>query len=180
MTRDLVCVGALKGPHGVKGLVRAKITLENPDLLKAGGGFWVAATAEAVPPEDAHVGPLKVRRWQAAGQGLLALQIDGVDHMKAAEALPRGLMWVDASGWPRPKGAMWLRDCVGLPVTHGATELGRVTDTLDLPAGPAVLVADASGASRIVPLDPACASLEANMQGGQIVVTELGAELLKI
>jgi ribosomal 30S subunit maturation factor RimM len=172
MTRDLVCVGALKGPHGVKGLVKAKITLENPDLLKTGGGFWVAATAEAVPMDA----PLKVRRWQAAGQGLLALQIDGVDHMKAAEALPRGLMWVDASGWPRPKNAIWLRACVGLPVTHNADVLGHVTDTLDLPAGPAVLVADAAGVGRIVPLDPACASLEE----GQIVVTELGAALLKI
>ena len=152
--------------------MKAKITLEYPDLLKTGGGFWVAATAEAVPMDA----PLKVRRWQAAGQGLLALQIDGVDHMKAAEALPRGLMWVDASGWPRPKNAIWLRACVGLPVTHNADVLGHVTDTLDLPAGPAVLVADAPGVGRIVPLDPACASLEE----GQIVVTELGAALLKI
>lgn len=176
MTRDLVCVGALKGPHGVKGLVKAKVTLENPDLLKTGGGFWVALSADAVPPEDSHVAPLKVRRWQAAGQGLLALQIDGVDHMKAAEALPHGLMWADSTHWPRRAGEVFLRDCVGLPVLHGTTALGRVTDTLDLPAGPAVLVADADGTNRIVPLDPACASLE----DGQIVVTELGAELLKI
>lgn len=159
-----VKVGALRGPHGLKGMVKAKIFLDDPGLLVTGGPLLLADGST-----------LEVADWQAVGQGLLALSIKGVNSVEAAGAL-RGDVFLDRSNWPEVAGEVYLDTLVGQDVLgpDGAVA-GRIAAIATLPAGPALEI-DAGGKSTaIVPVEDAFVSL-----GDTVVLTEVGMALLDL
>lgn len=163
----LVNVGALRGPHGLKGLVKAKLTLDDPQLAVSGGPLYAA---------DGRT--FTVTKVQQAGQGLVALAIDGISTLEQAEALKGVAVALDRSNWPEDPVAVYLADIAGADVVDGhGTVLGTIGKSIDLPAGPALEVVRASdGKTVILPLDDAfIAAL-----GDSVEVTELGAEVIAL
>jgi len=160
----LVKVGALRGPHGLKGMVKARIFLDDFDLLMTGGPLILADGSR-----------FKVKRWQVVGQGLLGLSLQGIDSIEAAEGL-RGEVFLDRGNWPATHGEVFLDTLVGADVRGpDAAVVGQVTAILSLPAGPALEV-DAGGAkTAVVPVADAFVTLD-----GGIVLTELGQALLAL
>ncbi|TKW61855.1 MAG: 16S rRNA processing protein RimM [Blastochloris viridis] len=164
MAEKLIKVGALKGPHGLKGMVKAKIGLDDYDLLVEAGPLLT---------DDGRA--LKVLRWNAVGQGLVALAIDGVTTVEQAEALRNISVSLDRERFPEDEDEVYLDSLAGAQVVgpDGAV-LGTVKGPVELPAGPAleVLVGDDI---KILPLVE-----EFCLLGDDVELTELGVAVLSI
>lgn len=164
MAEKLISVGSLRGPHGLKGMVKAKVGLDDYDLL-----------IEAGPLQTADGRTFKVTRWQQVGQGMLALTIEGVTTIETAETLKGIEVFLDRNRWPEDEDEVYLDELVGAEVVgpDGAV-VGVVKATVELPAGPALEV-DMDGVVKVLPLEPAFLQI-----GEAIEVTELGLAVLQI
>lgn len=161
----LISVGSLRGPHGLKGMVKAKVGLEDANLL-----------VEAGPLLTQDGRSFKVTKWQAVGQGLLALQIEGVTTPEAAEALKGTTVYLDRTRWPEDEDSVYLDALVGLTVLGpDDAVVGTVKGTVELPAGPAVDIA-MGDAVKVLPLEEAFVTLDDD----GLYLTELGLAVLSI
>ncbi|GHD40148.1 ribosome maturation factor RimM [Thalassobaculum fulvum] len=157
---ERVCLGAVTGAHGVRGLVKVKPFTENPDDVAAYG-----------PVEDERGS----RRFTLAVAGhhkeTVIVRVEGIADRDAAEALRGTRLYVDRSALPEPEdGEFYHADLIGLRVvTVGGEELGRVTALYDFGAGDLVEFAGADGKSRMLPFTEAAVP-EVDIAGGRIVV----------
>ncbi|NBX86317.1 MAG: 16S rRNA processing protein RimM [Proteobacteria bacterium] len=161
--QDWVTVGALRGPHGLRGMVKAKIGLDDPDMLLSG----------PVVAEDGR--QWRVKKWQQVGQGLLALQLEGVASIEAAEGLRGIAIKMDRSGWAVDEGEVFVAALVGMVVRDAVgDEVGRVVAVTELPAGPAVEI-EVNGKRGLVPV-----AVEFMAVAESITLTELGEDVLQV
>jgi len=164
VAEKLIKVGALKGPHGLKGMVKAKIGLDDYDLL-----------VEAGPLLTNDGRALKVLRWNAVGQGLVALAIDGVTTVEQAELLRNMTVSLDRERFPEDEDEVYLDSLAGAQVVGPDGEvIGTVKGPVELPAGPALEV-HVSDDIKILPLVE-----EFCLLGDEVELTELGVAVLSI
>ena len=157
---ERVCLGAVTGAHGVRGLVKVKPFTENPDDVAAYG-----------PVEDEPGG----RRFELAVTGRhkdgVIVRVDGVADRDAAEALRGTRFYVARSILPEPSdGEYYHADLIGLAVvaTDGR-QLGRVTAMHDFGAGDLIEYVGTDGQSRMLPFTEAAVP-EVDLAGGRLVV----------
>ena len=188
MADKLVRVGALKGPHGLKGMVKAKIGLEDYDLLIQAGPLYVEEPRNQGTEEPRNRGTkeprsqgtqeprtLKVLRWQAVGQGLVALEIEHVTTIEQAETLRNVAVSLMRSRFPEDENAVYLDALEGADVVGpDGTVLGHVEGWNELPAGPALNVR-VNDSVKVLPLNDAFVSL-----GEAVELTELGVAVLAV
>lgn len=159
----LVKVGALKGPHGLKGLVKAKITLDDVDLVRSAGPMVL---------EDGRT--FVVEEIATAGQGLFALKLAGVETIEQAEKVG-GLMYLDRAKWPEDEGEVYLDALVGREVVGPEGEVvGVVAQIVNLPAG-AALEVEVGGKKKLVPVVEDFVAV-----GDEIRLTALGLAVLAV
>ncbi len=143
---DLLVVGRIGRPQGIRGEVTVQVRTDDPDARFAPG-----AVLHTDPPER---GPLTVAgaRWQ---NGRLVVAFDGLPDRNAAEALRETLLQVDARTLPPPDDEDEFHDHVlrGMAaVLPDGAPLGEVVDVLHLPHGDVLVVARAdTGAEVLVP-----------------------------
>jgi 16S rRNA processing protein RimM len=142
---ELLVVGRLGKPQGIKGEVTVEVRTDAPDERFADGAVLLTE-----PPER---GPLVVAssRWQNAR---LVVAFEGVHDRTAAEALRDTLVQVDAADIPPPEGEDEFHDHVlrgMVAVLTDDSPLGEVTDVLHLPHGDVLVVTREGGAEVLVP-----------------------------
>ena len=131
---DLLVVGRIGKPQGIKGEVTVQVRTDDPDTRFAAGAVLLTD-----PPER---GPLTVAssRWQ---NGRLVVALEGVDDRNGAEALRDTLLQVDARTLPPPEDEDEFHDHVlrGMAAyVVGGGRLGEVADVLHLPHGDVLVV----------------------------------------
>lgn len=143
---DLLVVGRIGKPQGIKGEVTVQVRTDDPDLRFAPG-----AVLHTDPPER---GPVTVAaaRWQ---NGRLVVALEGVPDRTAAEQLRETLLQVDARTLPPPEDEDEFHDHVlrgmSAELVDG-TALGEVVDVLHLPHGDVLVVRlGDTGAEALVP-----------------------------
>ncbi|WPZ35701.1 ribosome maturation factor RimM [Thalassobaculum sp. OXR-137] len=137
-----VCLGAITGPHGVRGLVKVKPFTEVPADIAAYG-----------PVED----ETGTRRFtlqvtgEAKGQVIVALE--GVGDRNAAEALKGQRLYVAREALPEPDdGSFYHADLIGMEVVGlDGTLLGRVSALYDFGAGDVLEFRGEDGKARMLP-----------------------------
>ncbi len=160
----LISVGSLRGPHGLKGMVKAKVGLDDYDLL-----------IDAGPLQTKDGRTFKVTRWQQVGQGMLALTIEGVTSIDAAETLKGVEVFLDRNQWPEDEDEVYLDELVGADVIGpDGSVIGTVKGTVELPAGPALEV-EMDGVVKVLPLEEGFLQI-----GDAIELTELGLAVLHV
>ena len=143
---DLLVVGRIGKPQGIKGEVTVQVRTDDPDARFAAGSRLLTE-----PPER---GPLAVAasRWQ---NGRLVVAFEGVPDRNAAELLRETLLQVDARTLPPPEDEDEFHDHVlrGMAAELlDGTRLGAVVDVLHLPHGDVlVLRRDDTGTEVLVP-----------------------------
>jgi 16S rRNA processing protein RimM len=143
---DLLVVGRIGKPQGIKGEVTVQVRTDDPDARFAAGAVLVTD-----PPER---GPLTVAasRWQ---NGRLMVAFEGVADRNQAEQLRETLLQVDAATLPPPEGEDEFHDHVlrGMAAfVVGGSRLGEVVDVLHLPHGDVLVVRrDDNAAEVLVP-----------------------------
>ena len=157
---SLVCLGAIAGAHGVKGMVRLKsFTARAQDIAAYG------------PLQDAN----GTRRFElalaGAARGALIARIKGVDDRNAAERLKGEKLYVARDRLPPTEvGEFYQADLLGLTTTRedGST-LGRIVAVHDFGGGPNLEIAPESGDSVMVPFTAAVVPV-VDIAAGRIVV----------
>lgn len=147
---DLLAVGRVGKPQGIKGEVTVEVRTDDPDTRFAAGAALLTD-----PPDR---GPLTVERarWQ---NGRLVVAFAGVPDRNAAELLRGTVLQVDAATLPPPEDEDEFHDHVLRGMAADLVDggrLGTVVDVLHLPHGDVLVVRredrpDAEGAEVLVP-----------------------------
>ena len=141
---DVVAVGRIGRPRGVRGDVFIACWTDDPDDRFAPGAQLLTDPAER--------GPLTVER-AGTGGGNLVLHFDGVDDRGAAESLKGTVLLVRRSD-RRPlddPDDFYDTDLIGLDAVDGSgAPIGPVRDVVHAP-GTVFLVVEVAGADALVP-----------------------------
>ena len=176
---DLLVVGRIGKPQGIKGEVTVQVRTDDPDTR-----FAVGAVLLTDPVER---GPLTVEgaRWQ---NGRLMVAFAGVADRNGAELLRETLLQVDARTLSPPEDEDEFHDHVLRGMTAvlvGGDPLGEVVDVLHLPHGDVLVVRRAdNGAEVLVPfvkamvpvVDVAARRIEVAPPEGLLDLTDEAAE----
>jgi 16S rRNA processing protein RimM len=143
MSDDLVAIGRVGPPRGVRGDVFVEPWTDDPDTRFAAG------TALHTAPTE---GGLTVESSSTAG-GRLVIHFHGVDDRDAAQRLRGTRLLVPATERPplEDPDEYYASDLIGLAVEDPAgSALGAVLDVIDI-AGADYLVLEVDGRERLVP-----------------------------
>ena len=142
---DLLVVGRIGKPQGIKGEVTVQVRTDDPDIRFAPGAVLLTEPAER--------GPLTVAaaRWQ---NGRLMVAFEGVQDRNDAEALRETLLQVDARTLPPPEDEDEFHDHVlrgmSAELVGGGGRIGEVVDVLHLPHGDVLVVRRADSEAEVL------------------------------
>lgn len=161
---DLIPAAILLGPHGLKGAVKAKGQLENPDHLK---GKTLPTSREGLT--------LTVTRWQEAARNQWILQFKETQKREDAETLHGVTLYLPKDALPPAKeGEVYFMDLVGRPVSDiTGKPVGKVTAVLDTKAHPLLELENGK-------LIPAHGEFIDDLAATPLQLTEIGTELLTL
>lgn len=140
MAQDVLIIGHITRPHGVRGEVKVRPETDFPER------FTELQRVLLVAPGQPRGRPVAVETVRRQGD-LVLLKLDGIDDLEAARGL-QGLAvavpWTDRV--PLPAGTYYVAEVVGLPVRTVAGEpLGRIVEILRTPAHDVYRVTGAHG-----------------------------------
>jgi len=158
---QMVCVGAVAGAHGVRGVVRVKSFTAEPDDVCAYG------------PVSDETG---TRFWRIErvghAKGVVLVRLEGVSDRDAADALKGTRLYVARSALPEPEDEeeFYHADLIGLSAELAdGTPFGRVKAVHDHGAGDILEIARPHAPPLDVPFTLAAVPL-VDVAGGRIVI----------
>ena len=142
---ELIVVGRIGRPQGIKGEVTVEVRTDDPDDRFAPG-----AVLQTDPSER---GPLTVFSSRRQGKYLVVL-FEGLTDRNAAETVRDTMLLVSVADLPplANDDEYYDTQLVGLAaVLIDGSSLGEVTDVLHLPGGDVLVVRRSHGAEALVP-----------------------------
>ena len=140
-TEDMVCLGAVAAPHGVRGLLRVKAFTDRPEDIAAYG---------AVVLEDGRRFDVTVKGMV---KGMVMTGFSGITTRNDAEALKGERLYVDRSHLPETDtDEIYHADLIGAEVhdpEHGL--IGQVRGVFDFGAGEMLDVKPPKGKTVMLP-----------------------------
>ena len=142
MTTDHLSVGAIAGPHGVRGQFKVKLFAETPAALEQYGALQI---------DDGRALKLSVKSVNS--KGLVIVSAVGVTSREAAEALRGMSLSTSRASLPDlAEDELYHADLLGAAVFHeDGTNLGEVVALYNFGAGEIIEVKPASGTSLMLP-----------------------------
>jgi 16S rRNA processing protein RimM len=142
---DLVMIGKIVKPHGIRGEVKVYSFSEQPENFKH--------YKKVVLQEKAGSGPEIYTVAKSREQGKLAiLKLEGVATREAAEALKGSTVWIEKAYFPKlgPDEYYW-HQLKGLVVlTESGRDLGKVSKLFSTPAHD-IMVVTGGGREYLIP-----------------------------
>lgn len=159
---DMVVMGRIAGPYGVKGWVKVQPYTETPEGLCEYGRWWVARAGN--DPEEMEVLDAAVH-----GAAVVAL-LSGIESREAAASLKGGDIAVPRAALPpADENEYYWADLIGLDVVNERGEaLGRVAGHFSNGAHDVMRVTDGTQ-ERLIPYVEAVVR-EVDTAGRRIVV----------
>jgi len=115
--------GVIVNTHGIKGEVRILPWVDSAEFLKSFKYLYIDEKPYELLSGRVH-------------KNFLLAELAGVSDVNAAMILKNKVVYVDKDQAKLPKGAFFLQDLMGAAVVDESnTELGKLTDVLELPAG---------------------------------------------
>ncbi|HLI10437.1 MAG TPA: ribosome maturation factor RimM [Alphaproteobacteria bacterium] len=155
-----VCLGVIKGAHGVRGQVRVQSFTADPDAIFGYGPLSDEAGRRELTLE--RVGETR---------GQLVAHVQGVDSRDAAEALKGFRLHVSRAALPPPADEEYYHgDLIGLAAERADGVLfGKVRAVHDFGAGSVLEIARPEGAPIMLPFTRAVVPV-VDIAGGRVVV----------
>ena len=158
---ELVALGVIARPHGVRGTVRVHVYNKESELLHTLEEIILRTTDGKLTNTRVS----KVRR----GPKATLIDIEGCRSMESAEALRGAELCVPRDSLPiLPKGQFYHIDLPGFVVFYEGEEIGKVVEVLEYPSVDCLKVATATGHIE-VPMRPEWL-LEVDVARGKVTV----------
>jgi len=159
--QDLLCVGVITGPHGVRGQVRIKGFTENPKDIAAYGAL----------SDQTGTKIFKIKVTGTAAKGALIASLSGIDNRNKAEEIKGQKLYVPRSALPEPDDEEYYHaDLLGLAVhTVDGLELGVVRTIYDFGAGDVIEVENSERKVVVVPFTKAAVPV-VDLAAGRLIV----------
>ena len=143
-SHDLIVVGEVTRPHGVRGAVRVLPVTDFPDRL--------LRLREVTLVHGGRARTMTVEQAEPAGR-FVVMKLAGVDTPDAAAALRGATIEVPAAdAVPLPPGQFYVFQIVGLRArTAGGEVLGEVVDVLRTGSNDVYVVRSSSGTETLLP-----------------------------
>jgi 16S rRNA processing protein RimM len=157
---DLVLLGTVGAPRGIRGDIRIKSFTEVPEDIAAYGPLWNADATRSFS-----------LRVIGEAKGQVLVRFDGVNDRTAAEALKGTGLYVPRSALPAPEeDSFYLVDLIGLSVeTTSGEAWGKVKAVHDFGAGDVLELAGGPHAGLMIPFSRDTVP-EVDLTGGRVVV----------
>lgn len=167
---ELLLVGSISAPFGVRGQVKLNTLMTHPEHLSRVRTVYLG--------EDFK--PVRLQRAQMHKHNLVILTLDGIGNRNAAETLRNVEVFIrEADAAPLEEGEYFLHDLPGLVVETTAGEtLGSVKEVLETGANDVLVVERLEGGQVLVPMIHDVVK-ELDLPGKRIVV-ELIPGLLEL
>ncbi len=159
---DRVCVAAVVGAHGLKGLITLRAFTETPEAVADYG---------PVETEDG-VRRLRLAVAGRAGKGRLLARVEGVGDRDEALALQGQRLYVPRDRLPPTQDdkEFYHADLLGLRVSDLAGKaLGNVTAVHDFGAGDVLTIRDKAGNETTLPFTEAVVPT-VDLEAGRLIV----------
>ncbi len=156
---DLILLGRIGAPHGIKGAVRIRTFTGEPTAI---GDYGTLHTKDGRSFTVTDIRPDKA--------GVVA-RLEGIADRNAAEALNGVELFVERAVLPEPEeGEFYHADLIGLGAeTPDGKPLGTVTSVQDYGAGDFLEISPQKGKALLVPFTKAAVPV-IDMAAGRIVV----------
>lgn len=164
-----VCIGAIVGAHGVRGLVRVRPFTDAPESV----------TAYGLVTTEPGTRTLRLTVVQRGPKGQVLARVAGVADRTGAEALKGERLYVARSDLPAPADddEFYHVDLIGLSARgRDGRSLGTVRAIYDFGAGDVIEIADGEGAPLVVPFTREIVP-EVDIAGGTLTVDPPEASL---
>ncbi len=146
---ELVTVGRIVGPHGVKGTLKLQPLTDYPER------FHEMSELHVYSKEGNFICSLSVRNVRTLeSKGYLIIDTDEINDRDAAEALRGGLIKIpESEKHDLSEGEYWVDDIIGLKVVNSETgeELGHVINVLDIGENDVYEVLSTDGKEKHIP-----------------------------
>lgn len=141
---DLLLVGTIVQPFGIKGLVKLHTVMSNPEQLGRIKTVFVGPKLTSY----------KITRAAPHKPGVLLLTLAGVDNRTAAENLQQSEVYIRASdAAPLAEEEYFLHDLPGMEVrTTDGTNLGTVKEVLETGANDVIVVKRVDEGEVLIPM----------------------------
>lgn len=160
---DLVPVGVVGRPHGIRGEVRLKLHNPTSAALHDAGRLWllVGGTQTLHELESAR---------ESGARGLWVVSVAGCDSVEQAEMLRGAEVSVPKSDLPPlEEGEHYISDLIGVPaLDDNGQRLGTVIAVEQYPSADCLVVETPGGERREPPVLPGFATIDAS--GAHVVV----------
>jgi 16S rRNA processing protein RimM len=124
--------GRIVNTHGIRGEVRIQPWSDSPEFLLGIRNFYI--DGRGYTPELARV-----------HKDMVIVKFEGIDDINSAMALKNKVVFIDRNDIALEEDSYFIQDIVGLPVfAINGTELGLLTEVLNLPGGDVYVVKGAS------------------------------------
>lgn len=122
---DLLEIGTIVAPQGLKGKLKVRITSDFPERFEQKGERWLKL------PHQAPVAVELIKGQEVPGKGIYVISLAGVDDRTGAEKLKGATLYVDKNQRPSLASDEYhVNDLIGLEVYHqqNGENIGIVTD----------------------------------------------------
>ncbi|UCD66556.1 MAG: 16S rRNA processing protein RimM [Deltaproteobacteria bacterium] len=164
LTADLVMIGEITKPHGIRGEVKVYSYSEKPENFKH---YKNVVLQE---PTESGTKIYEVIKSRVQGK-LVILQLESVATREAAEALQGSKVWLSKDDFPKlDSDEYYWHQLEGLLVlTEAGQELGRVSKLFSTSAHD-IMVVSGAGDEYLIPLEGAIIR-NIDEQGGKIIIS---------
>ena len=123
MKKKFLEAGKIVNTHGVRGEVRLEYWADDERFFSQLPRVFIDGTPHNLLSTRPH-------------KGFLIVSLEGVGDVNEAMRLKGKTVFIDRDDVPLPDGAFFLQDIIGArAVTENGSELGILSDVIDLPAG---------------------------------------------
>jgi 16S rRNA processing protein RimM len=168
MSEDLLLIGVIVGPFGVRGQLKLKGTTDRPDHIARHVRTLVLSDQRNQRSEAA------LRRLAEHKPGLFILELQGVTTRDAAEELRGSEVYIRAAdAAPLAEDEYFLHDLVGLTVaTVDGQTVGKVREVLETGAGEVLVITREGQPDALVPMVRDFVAA-VDIAGGTITITPI-------
>ncbi len=163
MSDDLVVIGRLNRPHGIRGALRARPS--GPNLVRLAVGERVDATRDGTT-----IRTLTLASRGGTGDALI-LTFEGVTDRTSAEALAGAELAIPRARLiPTEPDTFYVRSLIGCAVVSGSTTLGVVIEVTPGPANDILVVHPEGGGEALLLPFTEDGVPEVDLEGRRLVV----------